>query len=68
MTPETQQDPTERERISVTDAVLPRLATKSDVSDVKVDLERVRVNLIKWQIGTAIAIIGAVFAIVRFLG
>ncbi len=68
MTHETQQDPAECERISATDAVLPRLATKSDVSDVKVDVERVRVNLIKWHIGTAIAIIGAVFAIVRFLG
>ena len=68
MTPETQHDPAERERISATDAVLPRLATKSDVSDVKVDLERARVNLIKWQIGIAIAIVGAVFAIVRFLG
>ena len=68
MTPETQHDPEERERFSATDAVLPRLATKADVADVKVDVERVRVNLIKWHIGIAIAIIGAVFAIVRFLG
>ena len=68
MTPETQQDPEERERISATDAVLPRLATKSDVSDVRASIERARVNLIKWHIGTAIAVVGALFAIVRFLG
>ena len=68
MTHETQQDTEERERLSATDAVLPRLATKSDVSDVRASIERARVNLIKWQIGTAIAVVGAVFAIVRFLG
>ena len=68
MTHETQHDPAERERISATDAVLPRLATKADVADVRVSIERARVNLIKWQIGIAIAVVGAVFAIVRFLG
>ena len=68
MTHETQQDPEERERISATDAMLPRLATKSDVSDVRASIERARVNLIKWHIGTAVAVVGAVFAIVRFLG
>ena len=66
---------TERERLSAIEAVLPHLATKADVADVKVDVERVRAdiermqaNMIKWHIGTAIAIIGAMFAIVRFLG
>ena len=53
--------PTVRERLSAIEAVLPHLATKADV-------ERMRVDLIKWQIGTAIAVVGAVFAIVRFLG
>ena len=52
---------TERERLSAIEAVLPHLATKADV-------ERMQVNIIKWQIGIAIAVIGAVFAIVRFLG
>ena len=71
----TERPTTERERIVAIEAVLPHLATKADVADVKVDVERVRVeiermqaNMIKWHIGTAIAIIGAVFAIVRFLG
>ena len=71
----TEPPTTERERLSAIEAVLPHLATKTDVADVKVEVERVRVdiermqaNMIKWHIGTAIAIIGAVFAIVRFLG
>ena len=58
----------EHERLSATDAMLPRLATKSDVSDVRASIERARVSLIKWHIGIAIAVVGAVFAIVRFLG
>ena len=71
----TERPTTERERIVAIEAVLPHLATKADVADVKVDVERVhaaierlRADMIKWQIGIAIAIIGAVFAIVRFLG
>ena len=71
----TERPTTERERLSAIEAVLPHLATKADVADVKVDVERVhaaierlRADMIKWQIGIAIAIIGAVFAIVRFLG
>ena len=52
---------TERERLSSIEAVLPHLATKADV-------ERLRADMIKWQIGIAIAVVGAVFAIVRFLG
>lgn len=57
----TEPPATERERLSAIEAVLPHLATKADV-------ERMQANVIKWQIGIAIAIIGAVFAIVRFLG
>ena len=57
----TQPPTTERERLSAIEAVLPHLATKADV-------ERMQANMIKWHIGIAIAIIGAVFAIVRFLG
>ena len=71
----TERPTTERERIVAIEAVLPHLATKADVADVKVDIERVRAeierlraDMIKWQIGTAIAVVGAVFAIVRFLG
>ena len=57
----TERPTMERERLSAIEAVLPHLATKADV-------ERMRVDLIKWQIGIAIAVVGAVFAIVRFLG
>ncbi len=57
----TERPTTERERLSSIEAVLPHLATKADV-------ERLRADMIKWQIGIAIAIVGAVFAIVRFLG
>ena len=64
----TERPTTERERIVAIEAVLPHLATKADVADVKVYIERMQANMIKWHIGTAIAIIGAVFAIVRFLG
>ena len=58
---ETQGVPTERERIRAIEAVLPYLATKADV-------ERLRADMIKWQVGLAIAVVGAVFAIVRFAG
>jgi len=64
----TERPITERERIVAIEAVLPHLATKADVADVKVYIERMQTNMIKWHRGTAIAIIGAVFAIVRFLG
>ena len=64
----TERPTTERERIVAIEAVLPHLATKADVADVKVYIERMQANMITWHIGTAIAIIGAVFAIVRFLG
>ena len=62
----TERPTTERERIVAIEAVLPHLATKADVADVKAQIERLRADMIKWQIGIAIAIIGAVFAIVRF--
>ena len=64
----TERPITERERIVAIEAVLPHLATKADVADVKVYIERMQANMIKWQIGIAIAVVGAVFAIVRFLG
>ena len=64
----TERPITERERIVAIEAVLPHLATKADVADVKVYIERMQANMIKWHIGIAIAIVGAVFAIVRFLG
>ena len=57
----TERPTTERERLSSIESVLPHLATKADV-------ERLRADMIKWQIGIAIAVVGAVFAIVRFLG
>ncbi len=58
---ETQEVPTEHERIRAIKAVLPYLATKADV-------ERLRADMVKWQVGLAIAVVGAVFAIVRFAG
>ena len=61
----TERPTTERERISAIEAMLRHLATKADVADVKAQIERLRADMIKWQIGIAIAIIGAVFAIVR---
>ena len=65
---ETQEVPTERERIRAIEAALPHLATKADVALLKADLERLRADMIKWQVGLAIAVVGAVFAIVRFAG
>ena len=58
---ETQEVPTERERIRAIETALSYLATKADV-------ERLRADMIKWQVGLAIAVVGAVFAIVRFAG
>lgn len=71
----TERPTTERERLVAIETVLPHLATKADVADVKVgvervraEIERLRADMIKWHIGIAIAVVGAVFAIVRFLG
>ena len=45
------------ERLTAIEAVLPHLATKADIADLRVDMERVQSSLIKWFIGTWLATI-----------
>jgi hypothetical protein len=42
------------------------LATKQDIGEVRKEIYEAKVDIIKWQVGTAIAIIGILFAILRF--
>lgn len=43
------------ERLSAIEATLPHLATKADIGDLRVDMERMQSSLIKWFIGTWLA-------------
>jgi hypothetical protein len=42
------------------------LATKQDIGEVRKEIYEAKVDIIKWQVGTAIAIIGILFTILRF--
>ena len=54
------------------DAILPNLATKADLAEVKADLARLETNLVKWMVGLMItSMIGAsslAYAAVRLFG
>ena len=45
------------ERLTAIEAILPHLATKADIGDLRVDMERMQSSLIKWFIGTWLATI-----------
>ena len=45
------------ERLTAIEAILPHLATKADIGDLRVDMEKLQSSLIKWFIGTWLATI-----------
>ena len=45
------------ERVTAIEAILPHLATKADIAELRVDMERLQSSLIKWFIGTWLATI-----------
>ena len=45
------------ERLTAIEAISPHLATKADIGDLRVDMEKMQSALIKWFIGTWLATI-----------
>lgn len=45
------------ERLTAIEATLPHLATKTDIANLRVDMEKLQSSLIKWFIGTWLATI-----------
>ena len=45
------------ERLTAIEATLPHLATKTDIANLRVDMEKLQSPLIKWFIGTWLATI-----------
>ena len=45
------------ERLTAIEAILPHLATKADIGELRVDMEKMQSALIKWFIGTWLATI-----------
>ncbi len=43
------------ERLTAIEAILPHLATKTDIANLRVDMEKLQSSLIKWFIGTWLA-------------
>lgn len=43
------------------------LATKSDINDVRLEIRETKVDIIKWLIGTGIAIVSIIIAVIKFL-
>lgn len=41
------------------------LATKQDISEFRKEISEAKVDIIKWQVGTAIAIVGLLLAIIK---
>jgi len=56
-----------REDVSAIKATLPHLATKADVEEVKSDLSATETKIIRWLVGTMIAIASVAFTIAKFV-
>ena len=50
-------------RLTGVEAVIPHLATKADIGELRVDIERMQNSLIKWFIGTWLATVTILVAI-----
>lgn len=56
-----------RENVSAIEAILPHLATKADVSDLRSDMNSMETRIIRWFIGTTFAAMAAAFTIAKFI-
>jgi hypothetical protein len=52
---------------TIADLHLERFATKEDVQKVRVELQLIKSELLRWQIGIGIAIMSANFALFKFM-
>lgn len=48
-------------------AVIPHLATKADLGDVRALISDAKTSIIQWAVGTTIAVAGVAFAIAKFV-
>ena len=44
------------------------LATKTDIAALRTDMAALEVRLLKWMVGTAVAVAGVAVAVLRLLG
>ena len=56
-----------RSQVSTILAVIPHLATKADVADVKADVAAVETTIIKWIVATVLASAALAFTIAKFV-
>jgi len=56
-----------RSQVSAILAIMPHLATKADVADVRVDLAAAETAIIKWIIATVLASAALAFTIAKFV-
>lgn len=54
-------------QVSGLTAIAPHLATKADVAEIKTEVARVDSSLIKWIVGTLLALALLTFTIARFV-
>ena len=56
-----------RSQVSAILAIIPHLATKADVADVKADVVAVETAIIKWIVATVLASAALAFTIAKFV-
>jgi hypothetical protein len=56
-----------RSQVSAILEIIPHLATKADVADVKVDVAAVETVIIKWIVAAVLASAALAFAIAKFV-
>ena len=56
-----------RSQVSAILAIIPHLATKADVADVKADVAAVETTIIKWIVATVLASAALAFTIAKFV-
>ena len=56
-----------RSQVSAILAIIPHLATKADVADVKADVAAVETVIIKWIVATVLASAASAFTIAKFV-
>jgi hypothetical protein len=56
-----------RSQVSAILAVIPHLATKADVADLKVDVAAIETKIIKWIVATVLASAASAFTIAKFV-
>ena len=56
-----------RAQVSAILAVIPHLATKADVADLKAEVASIEIKIIKWIVATVLASAALAFTIAKFV-